>query len=327
MALAGAVLLVCAALWLIFGATHDRPPVGLAADGGVTVLPASPLDRGEIFALDGPWQVYWGRLLTPGDLARPDAPAPDGTLRFPGSWRGERFDDHTPGGPGAATFRLGLRPPDGNRSLTLHLFNLRVAYRLWANGQLIAESGRPGLDASSERADRSLILAPLETTGQPVDLVLELSNHRFRTGGVGDPILLAKAGVLQAARDRVWILSAFFCGVLLVAGIYHLLLHSLRSREISFLYFGAYTLLIFGYAANSNTTYWLSHAVAADWLDPELLDEISIACYAVSGAILFRFYRSLFPQDFSRRLQVVSDLRPVVFLLSTVVLRRSGCPG
>jgi len=320
MVLAGAVLLVCASLWLIFGTIHDRSPIGLAADGGVVVLPASPLDHGEIFALEGPWQVYWGRLLTPGDLARSDAPAPDGALRFPGSWRGERFNSHTPGGPGAATFRLGLKPPDGNRSLTLRLLDLRIAYRLWANGQLIAESGRPGLDTSSERADRSLVLAALETTGQPVDLVLELSNHQFRAGGVGDPILLAKTGPLQTARDRVWILSAFFCGVLLVAGIYHLLLHSMRSREISFLYFGIYTLLIFGYAANSNTTYWLSHAVVADWLDPALLDEISIACYAASGAVLFRFYRSLFPEDFSRRLQIVSDLRPVVFLLSIVVL-------
>ena len=314
--LAGAVFLVCAGLWLIFGTLHGPAPIGLTADNGVTAVPESRLERGDTFALDGPWQVYWGRLLTPDDLARPDAPAPTGVMRFPGSWRGERFDAQTPGGPGVATFRLGLQPPDGNRSLTLRLFDLRLAYRLWANGRLIAESGRPGLDAASERPDRSLILAPLETTGQPVDLVLQLSNHRFRAGGVGDPILLAKAGVLQAARDRVWIFSAFFCGVLLVAGIYHLLLHALRPQDISFLYFGIYALLIFGYAANSNSTYWLSHAVVADWLDPALLDQLSIACYALSGAVLFRFYRSLFPQDFSQGLQFVSDLRPAVFLVS-----------
>lgn len=316
--LAGVVLLVCAALWLFFGAIHAPRPIGLAADGGVTALPADLIDRDAILALEGPWQVYWGRLLTPDDLARADAPTPTGVMRFPGSWRGERFDAHTPGGPGVATFRLGLRPPDGARSLTLRLFDLRLAYRLWANGRLIAESGRPGLDAASERPDRSLVLAPLDTTGAPVDLVLQLSNHRFRAGGISDPILIAKAGILQAARDRVWIFSAFFCGALLVAGIYHLLLHSLRPGENSFLYFGIYALLIFGYAANSNSTYWLSHAIVADWLDPALLDKVALVCYALSGAVLFRFYRSLFPEDFSRWLRIVSDLRPALFLMSIV---------
>lgn len=318
MALAGAVLLVCAALWLVFDTIHGAPPIGIAANEGMTDVPEGPLDRGNTLALDGPWLVYWGQLLTPDDLARANAPEPDGALRFPGSWRGERLDDHRPGGSGAATFRLHLKPPPGNRSLTLRLLDLRLAYRLWADGRLIAESGRPGLDAASEQPDRSLVLAPLETTGQPVDLVLQLSNHQFREGGVGAPILLAKAGVLQAARDRVWIFSAFFCGVLLVAGIYHLLLHSLRPGEISFLYFGIYALLIFGYAANSNSTYWLSHALVADWLDPARLDQVSLACYALSGTTLFRFYRSLFPQDFSRRLQIVSDLRPALFLLSAI---------
>ncbi len=319
-ALACVVLLFCAILWAIFSATDNRTIAELDARDGVATVPEELLDSGQVFALGGPWQVFWGHLLTPEDLQRQDAPKPTGALRFPGSWSGHRFGDAVAGAAGAATFRLRLDPPGGKRALTLRLFDLRLAYRLWANGTLVAESGRPGLNAATELPDRSLVLAPIEMTGRPVDLVLQVSNHGFRQGGIGDPILLAKSGVLQTARDRVWIFSAFFCGVLLVAGTYHLLIHFLRPREVSFLYFGTYCLLIFGYAANSNSTYWLSRAVVPGWISPAALDEFALVCYALSGAIIYRFYRGLFPSDISRRLQVVSDLRAVVFLLSELAL-------
>lgn len=319
-AFACAVLVLCTALWLVFDATDNRPRVEIDVAEGVATIPADRLDRGDVFALSGPWQVYWGQLLTPQDLALPDAPRPQGVLRFPGSWRGESYGDRVAGGTGAATFRLSLQPPDGNRSLELRLFDLRLAYRLWADGVLIARSGKPGLESASERPDRSLVIAPFDTTGKAVDLVLQLSNHEFRAGGVGDPILLAKAGVLQSARNRVWIFSGFFCGLLLAAGIYHLLIYALRPGEISLLYFGTYCLLILGYAANSNSTYWISRAAISGWITPAALDEVALICYAASGAIIYRFYRSLFPSDISRRLQVVSDLRPIVFVLSELGL-------
>nr|WP_319496117.1 sensor histidine kinase [uncultured Cohaesibacter sp.] len=317
-ALVSVVLLFCAILWMVFSTTDNNTIIDLDVRDGVAIIPETLHEHGAILALRGPWQVYWGHLFTPDDLQRPDAPAPDGTLRLPGIWRGHSFGDEFAGGTGAATFRLRLAPPAGNTMLTLRLFDLRLAYRLWANGTLVAESGKPGLDAANEQPDRSLVLAPLETTGQPVDLVLQMSNHGFREGGIGDPILLAKAGILETARDREWIFSAFFCGILLVAGTYHLLIYFLRPREISFFYFGTYCLLIIGYAANSNSTYWLSRAVVPEWIGPVALDQLALACYVLSGAILFRFYRSLFPSDFSKRLQAVSDLRVVVFLLSVL---------
>ena len=211
--LAVLALLLCAALWLVFSAIGNHGPVGLSAERGTVAIPGEALEQGVIFSLDGPWQVYWGRLLDPDDLAGADAPEPSGSLRLPGSWRGERYAGDVSGGTGAATFRLSIMPPEDNRSLTLRLFDLRLAYRLWANGTLVAQSGVPGMDAASEQPERSLVLASFDTSGEPVDLVLQLSNHGFREGGIGDPILLAKAGILQTARDQVWIFSAFFCGM------------------------------------------------------------------------------------------------------------------
>lgn len=318
--LAGAALVFCALLLLIFGFPGRVSSPWLAATEGSVALPEEALDGGAIFGLPGPWEMYWGRLLTPDDLARPDAPLPSGTLLFPGSWRGMTVDGRRLPGTGVATFRLKLLPPPGDRALTLRLFDLRLAYRLWANGQPIAESGVPGLDLASERPARTLVLANVSTHGEPIDLVLQLSNQRFRAGGVGHQILVAETGVLETDIDRQRILSALFCGVLLVTGIYHLMLYALRRREISLLYFGIYALVLFGYAANSNSTGWLSHPFLPSWITLESVDTFSLLCYASSGAILYRFYRSLYPEDFSRGLRLVSDLRFPAFLLSEAFL-------
>lgn len=311
---------LCVLVAATFGTSARDSRSGLPGDNGVAIVAAEALDSGEVFALDGPWQMYWNRFVAPSDLIGGAAPEPDGELLFPGSWRGADVAGEQLAGTGWATFRLRLLLPPGERALTVRLFDLRVAYRLWIDGALVAQSGVLGMDLSSERPDRSLILAPFETPGGAVQLVLQLSNHSFRAGGVGAPILLAKRGVLEAERSRGWVVAGLLCGVLVMAGIYHLMLHALRPREVSFLYFGIYALLLCGYAANSNTTEWLSRPIVPAWVTTAALDEVSLICYAVSGATLFRFYRSLYPEDFSRRLRVLSDARLPFFILSEVVL-------
>lgn len=320
MMLALVAFVLCVLVAATFGTSERDSRVGRLDDHGVVTVTAEALDRGQVFALDGPWRMYWDRFVAPSDLVGGETPAPDGELHFPGSWRGADVAGERLAGTGRATFRLRLLLPPGERALTLRLFDLRMAYRLWLDGALVAQSGVPGTDLSSEQPDRSLVLAPFETSGGVVDLVLQLSNHSFRAGGVGGPILLAKRGVLEAQRSHGWVVAGLLCGVLVMAGIYHLMLHALRPREVSFLYFGIYALLLCGYAANSNTTEWLSRPIVPAWVTTAALDEISLICYAISGATLFRFYRSLYPEDFSQRLRVLSDARLPLFLLSEVVL-------
>ncbi len=304
--------LVLASVLAFWGAWRTAPPPKGVAQDGVLSLSAHDLD-GEL-SLEGPWEVFPNALLSPADFAVPNPPTPGGFLRFPGAWKGVAGLTNR----GEATLRLRLIPPPGERRMTLRLMDVHIAYRLWANGDLVAQSGVPGRSKETETAHRSLVLAPLVLSGAPVDLTLQVSNHHFRRGGVAEPILLSPPGVAEAARLRGWVLSAFFCGVLLVAGIYHLSIHALRRHDAPPLYFGLYALLLLGYTASSNSTLWLVAEILPSWVSPEALESFSLLSYVAASVALYLFFLTLYPEEFSRRLGRLSDLRLPVFVVARI---------
>ncbi|SBV98705.1 Diverse 7TM receptor transmembrane region [uncultured Alphaproteobacteria bacterium] len=304
------LFLVLASALAFWSAWRSARPIRGTAEAGVLSLSAHDLD-GEL-SLEGPWTVFPGALLSPTDFADPKPPLPQGELRFPGTWKGTAgLTDR-----GEATFRLRLIPPPGERRMILRLMDIHIAYRLWADGNLIAQSGVPGRSETTEDAHRSLVLAPLVLRGEPVDLTLQVSNHHFRKGGVAEPILLSSPGVAEAARARSWVLSACFCGVLAVTAIYHLSIYALRRHDPPPLYFGLYALLLLVYAAGSNTTLWLAGEILPRQVPPAAMEGTALLSYVAASVTLYRFFLTLYPDAFSRRLRVASDLRLPVFVVA-----------
>ncbi len=306
------LILVLASALAFWSAWRTSPPLRGMAENGLLRLAAHELD-GEL-SLEGPWAVFPHALLSPADFAVPNPPRPEGFLRFPGAWKGAAGLSNRD----QATFRLRLIPPPGERRMTLRLVDVHIAYRLWADGTLIAQSGVPGRSEKTETAHRSLVLAPLVLRGSPVDLTLQISNHHFRRGGVAEPMLLSPPDVAEAARTRTWMLSALFCGVLLVMGIYHLSLFALRRHDPPPLYFGLYALLLLVYAAGSNSTLWLAEGILPRQFPPAAMENVALLSYVAASVSLYRFFLTLYPREFSRRLRVASDLRLPVFVVAQV---------
>ncbi len=273
----------------------------------------SPLDKGEVVALDGEWEFYWDRLLTPADF-RPgrSSPEPAGYFSLPGAWRGYRLGEKRLGGTGQATFRLRLLTDRDSGRLILRLFDIHEAYRLWANGRLVAQSGVPGRSAETEQPARSLVLAEVQLNGGPIELVLQVSNHHFRRGGVTEHILAAFPGPLETARTRDWGLSLFFAGSMLVMGVYHIALYYWRRENPAPLFFGVYCLLVTIYNVTSNTSCWVA-SVILPWWNPEVMESISLACFACMASLIFRFLKYLYPDEFYTRLVHFLDARIVIF--------------
>jgi hypothetical protein len=177
-----AAALALAALLALAGCAHDTT-FGPHAQRGVLDLRAyDPAASGPAH-LDGQWEFHWGRLLEPQDFAPgAGAPEPTGYFAMPGTWKGLVVYGEKLGGTGLATFRLRVRLWPDARRLTLRLYDIPVAYRLWADGAPVAHSGTLGTDAATERPGRSLVLAEVEPRGDEMELVLQVSNHYFRAG-------------------------------------------------------------------------------------------------------------------------------------------------
>ncbi|GFE59943.1 sensor histidine kinase [Geobacter sp. AOG2] len=284
----------------------------LARQGGLE-LGGHDLGRDGPLRLDGEWEFYWGRLLAPKDFHGPHAPEKNGYLSLPASWNDFKLNGKKIGETGYATFRLRVLPGPGRRELALRLFDIPSACRLWVNGALLAASGRVGTSTATEVPGPSVLLARFPSTGEPLELILQVSNYHSRVGGVTSPILLGDAGAIEAGQVRRWGMALFFIGSLLVMGVYHLVLFSFRRRDVSPLYFGCYCLLWMGSLLASNTGDW-SIRLFFPAVPAPLLNMIDAICFFLSVPVGYSFFRSLYPQEFSVRVLRFSQVMAGLFL-------------
>jgi len=287
------------------------------ASKGILDLSQEDFSGDRIVPVQGEWEFYWDQLLTPEDFAPGKAsPVPTGLLPLPGSWKGYRLPDRSLGGLGHATFRLRLVAGKAQH-LALRVADIPLAYRLWANGKLVAQSGVTGTSPETEQPRRSVAIANLETSGQPVELLLQISNHSFRKGGIPGALFLGSPTTLQARQIRTWGAALFFAGSLLLMGLHHIIFYFWRRKEISTLYFGVYCLLLVGYTCCSNTTDWVLTLFVKD-VSQLFLERFSITCYLISGSCLYRFFKNLYPSEFSNFMLIVSDMRSLLISIVSI---------
>lgn len=176
-------LLIVVLVLGLTGCALDRPENKPYAKHGVIDLRGQDFSEGRIFALNGEWEFYWDRLLTPDKFSlENNLPEMSGLFTLPGTWRGHSIDGERLGSTGQATYRLKLLTDQSVDRLTLRIFDIHEAYKLWANGELIAQSGLPGKSSETETPARTLKLAEVPLRGQPIDLILQVSNYHFRRG-------------------------------------------------------------------------------------------------------------------------------------------------
>lgn len=306
------------------GCSVDRHETAVFAKQGVFDLRGLDMEGEQSVALDGEWEFYWNQLLTPEDFQGDGGiPTMSGVISLPGSWRGHKIAGKSLGSTGKATYRLRMLTDRSSGRLTLRILDVHEAYKLWADGKLVAQSGVPGRSRETERPARTLKLAEIPVHGNPVELVLQVSNYHFRRGGVTEPIFIALPGPLEAAQTRDWAISLFFAGCMLVMGIYHLVLYFWRKSDIAPLYFGLYCLLVVGYSVTSNSSNWVISLLFPGW-DPTSMEVFSLSCFVCWASLLYRFFKTIYPDEFHTFLLYFLDVRIAIFTL--LLLFAPGLP-
>lgn len=300
------LIILVALLSCIYGCnagSEARSAMPLARQG-VLDLASWNFEKSGTVDLSGEWEFYWKQLLTPDDFHGEHPPEVSAYLSLPAAWNGVKLKGEKPGGDGFATFRLRILPGEVKSDLALHLDTVHSAYRLWSNGKLLIESGLVGKEATKEIPNQSIRQPRLSIENQPVELVLQISNHHYREGGVVSPIKLGSADRLAAAQLRQWGFTLFCVGSLTVMGIYHIALFCFRRKDIAPLYFGIYSLLWMSYFLTSKTNGWAVR-LFYDNISLYFLNRIDLICFVISVPVIYSFFRTLYPGEFSFRIQQI----------------------
>jgi signal transduction histidine kinase len=308
--------------------------VGLVASYAVISASDSPKFQSEKGILDltqvhvsenplklkGEWAFYWQELLSPEDIQIRSAR--DGNhdrwISIPSSWLGYRLNGLQLNGTGFATFRLviQLSEQDRNERLALRLPTIFHSYKLWVNGELLAEVGVVGQDKSGVTPHLATKLVFFQTENNTVELVMQVANFHHKRGGITKYIELGGSDVLTVRTNLRVASEMFITASLLVIGVYNLLLFVQRRKDRAPLYFGLFTVL---FGIRSLLVGELMITQLFPHFPWELQFKIEYLILCISGYIITMYFDCIFPNYVSRWFRLGTRIATGALCLVVVV--------
>jgi len=242
----------CTALFLVLmgGLVRATPSLEVpTAHQGTLDLRTWDFSTHDSIALNGEWAIAWGKFLSPQAFF--DQPTPHFTT-VPQDWHGTPFDEVTSDGTGYATYGLRILLPRKHQQLALALTSLRYASRVYVNGKLVNQSGKPAQRRQDEQAritNPVILLNPEETSGRALNLVIQLSNFIHARGGIAQAVRLGPAQSMWQSKAHAQSAIILIIGGMLALAFYHLALFAARPKARAYLFLGIYLLATATHAA------------------------------------------------------------------------------
>ncbi len=218
------------------------PLISFGQDKGIFVVDSSLIAHNEVINLNGEWQFFPSQFVNIEQIKASDSPKD--YLKVPGYWDGHKYENKILKGKGYATYYLRLVNHFDTQKLTIHVGQLMTAFKLFYNGQLIAENGTITKEKTNFKPGffptyKNIILEKGEN-----HLVLQVSNFAHRHGGIFDPIEIGSAWAIFIHKMLRLAYDFVLFGALLFMSIYHFALFSLRRKDKSVLLFAFFSLLM-----------------------------------------------------------------------------------
>lgn len=266
------------------------------AENGVLDLSNWDLETDGTVDLNGDWGFYWGELLTSDEVSSRDIDRSQ-VFPFPGSWNGMEVDGEVLGNQGFATFTLQLTMPRSEEILALNIPPPRSSFALWANGKLIASSGKVGTTSEEYTASYSPTIVALSPEDNQLELVLQVANFHHRNGGPGFPIEIGTNDQIVRQSQKANLYEIFLLASLFVMALYHFGWYLLRRSEKSALYFALYCFISFLRVPLEGRYIFYQLYPGTDlefWLRIDYLTFVSV------GLAFCLFLSALFEEDWSK---------------------------
>lgn len=282
------------------GFTPEKP----AARRGEMDLRNWNFEKNGAVVLDGEWEFYWQKLFAPQDFMQGKTGNPDAFIAVPGIWNGTEIRNTAISGTGFATYRLRVRTGCEARKLGIKMLDAATAYKLWVNGHLIASNGTVSENAQSgvPQYQPQVVAIPddiARCAGEEalLDIVIQVSNHHHRKGGLWESIRLGIHDQLAEMRERSLLLSFFIAGAIIIMGMYHVGLYLLRKKEIATLFFAVLALMM------SLRSFIINERILVHWFPAvnwELLSSLEYLTSFSVIAVIALFVGALYPSELKK---------------------------
>lgn len=253
----------------VVGCTTNKQKIPTIAQGKLD-LSQWDFTHHHFISLDGKWEFYWSKLLSPQNLKKQQTLTPS-FVDIPNSWTNYQIKQATLPPHGYATYALNIVLPETQKPLGLFIPKIWSATKVWINDSLIYTSGKVGKQYKNYESQILEKLVEFSTSRREVKLVVQVANHDMFIAGLIQSFRLGVYSEMLESNSLNYSWTLMWLGVLLVMGLYHFVLFLFRRKNTSTLYFGiiclfiGIRLIVFGehyiYEYLKEHTGWLTFAI------------------------------------------------------------------
>lgn len=239
----------------------------------------------------------------------------DSFILVPSNWKGAKTNGSAAGAFGTATYRLLVRLPAPGR-LSLRLGDVGTACSLYADGRLVGEVGRLGATAGTDLPDARVAYFEIEAAKTELELVLDVSSFEDSNGGgIWETPILGLPESIATLKNRHIAIEAFTSGILFSIALFYFAVFLFRRNDHALLLFAMICLCFVARQADTGERLLRLTLPGLAWL---IAFRIEYLCICLPVLLYSFFFRSMFPEEYDRRLMRV--LAPIGIVFSTAVI-------
>lgn len=293
----------------------------IAVNGKIDLQQWIPSQSDEIIPLNGQWEFYWKKLLSPQQLQKTSH---EQIYSYaPSEWSKMSIDGEKLANTGFATYRLSIRlnPSAVNQSLALYIPASCSAYKVWLNNKEIASSGIVGTNPMLEKPWTVSHVVYLSPTSQNLELVVQISNFSQRKNGMWDSFLLGRADSITKKDNLDFSLQLIMTGSFAIMSIFYFFTFFFRRTNVMALFFSGICILL-SIRLSVIDGYILRNFISdSSFVVVNKLEYISIILAMI---FLIKYISHLFPNEkhpfISKTLTLIGSLYSIFILVTPVTI-------
>lgn len=197
--------------------------------------------------LSGEWTFYRNQLLVPDQGTENSAQGTNGPLGIqtvvPGVWNSYVGEDGQRESKGYGTYRLRvLLDAEQGQTFGVKTSNIRTAHRMFVGSEEVGAEGKPGDSAKTSVASNTPYAAYMHVEGVEAELLVQVANYSYSTGGIIYPIWFGDQRSIQEVREGRLVFDFVASAGFLIPGLFFLFLYGLRREEKSVLHLALFCL-------------------------------------------------------------------------------------
>lgn len=280
------------------------------ADAGVLDLSDWDLAGEDSLNLDGEWSFYWNQLLPPGYIGRDERLT--GFYPVPGYWTG--YEGLSLPSEGQATYRLSITGIKPDQLLSIKLPEIFTEYSLWIGGRLIAGNGPL---ANEDLHYLSPDVYDFYADSDTIDIVLLIRNADHVNAGIGQSLHLGTTRMMHRDQNFAAAVDLLLCFVCLGAGLYHLFIYFVSSKQHELLAFGTLCVAVGIRGLLSNETLLMQYIPDMPFLAGSRILTIMVPVILISALL---YTHALYKEDIPHLIGETLLAINIIYILTVLLV-------